>query len=97
MNVCINCDHPELCHEGPERGLDNPVRGFICHRINGDLHQCECSQYTQAPVNEPLIGTSFNLSAPSIDDINAIMKLALGQAREEHNKFRGKWDDKLTE
>jgi len=76
MKICINCHHPDLCHEAIGKV-------FVCHRISGDLHKCECTVYTEAPMQSPMIG-------PSVDDLNAIMKLAIGQAK-------GDWDNRLTD
>jgi hypothetical protein len=76
MKICINCHHPDLCHET----INDKT---VCYRISGDLHKCECALYKEAPMQSPMIG-------PSVDDLNAIMKLAIGQAK-------GDWDNRLTD
>lgn len=42
MKFCINCDHPDLCHD---------LALKICYRT--DAHRCQCVQYTEAPEQQP--------------------------------------------
>lgn len=41
MKFCINCDHPDLCHD---------MNLKICYRV---APRCQCVNYTEAPELEP--------------------------------------------
>jgi hypothetical protein len=69
MRTCINCDHPDLCHD---------LTLKICYRVDS-AHRCACVQFTEWPEEappEPININPLNIPIPNQDDItNAMMKL----------------------
>jgi hypothetical protein len=58
MKYCINCDHPDLCH-------DTQLK--ICYRT--ELHRCQCIHYTEAP-NVAQVPTESDVTAVPPPGIN---------------------------